>query len=153
MQFDPAHRGLQYFIYSNLCGQIFFKSYIGNSVTLLKKKAKFSLFQNISHNFTIKCLLVHRQLSHKANKNKCIVSHLHPCLFQGLRKNDTSAIRLAGMRRFSAFSQFVKHLSRTIRSGIKLHLKLYLFSYSDNLLAIKISQLYSYTVSVCSLYA
>ncbi len=50
---------------------------------------------------------------YKASNNKCLVSHLHPHLFQGLRKT----IRLARKRRFAAFSQFLKHLSRHIRSG------------------------------------
>ncbi len=59
----------------------------------------------------------------KASKNKHLVSYLCPHLFQGL-KQYPCGIKLAG-KRFSAFSQFLKHLSRSIRSELKLHLKLY----------------------------
>ncbi len=55
-----------------------------------------------------------RELEGKASKNKCIVSHLRLHL-----------IHMAGKRRLSAFSQFLTQLSRHIRSGLKLHLKLY----------------------------
>ncbi len=45
--------------------------------------------------------------------------------FRAYEKNDPRGINLARKRRFSAFSQFWKHLSRPIRSWLKLHLKLY----------------------------
>ncbi len=63
-------------------------------------------------------IVAHIYARSKASKNKCLVSHLHLCLIQGLRKKLSNWLE-------RAFSQFLKHLSRPIRSRLRLHLKLY----------------------------
>ncbi len=56
--------------------------------------------------------VIFNSLKSKVCENKCLEKN--PC-----------SITLAGKRGFSAFSQFLKHLCRPIRSGLKLHPNLY----------------------------
>ncbi len=70
--------------------------------------------------------LIQDSLVIKAIKNKCLGSHLCLHLFQGFKIYYQCSISMARMMRISAFSKFLKHLSRPIRNVLKITSKVVL---------------------------